>query len=401
MRRVILIVLDSVGIGATPDAHKYGDTGSNTLANIAKKLRGLSIPNMESLGLGNIAPIQGVAVVTKPKAFYGKMAEASNAKDTTVGHWEIAGVITEKPFPTYPKGFPTEIIEPFKTAINRDILGNKTASGTEILKEYGDEQIRTGSPIIYTSIDSVFQIAACEETIPVETLYNICEKARAILTGKNNVGRVIARPFIKKNGGFLRTERRRDFSIEPPYPTLLDLAVKKKLPVIGIGKIGDLFAHRGLTEEIHIANNTDGIKKTIASIKEESSGIIFTNLVDFDTKFGHRNDTEGYADALKNFDSYLPEIIEALQKDDILIITADHGCDPTTSGTDHTREFVPILVYGRNLGTPGNLGVRSTFADIGASIVEYLNLDNVLSGKSFWKDICKTKKHTLNLNSNY
>ena len=401
MRRVILIVLDSVGIGAAPDADKYGDAGCNTLANIAKKLKGLSLPNMESLGLGNITPIQGVAVVTKPKAFSGKMAEASNAKDTTVGHWEIAGVITEKPFPTYPKGFPTEIIEPFKTAINRDILGNKTASGTEILKEYGDEQIRTGSPIIYTSIDSVFQIAACEETIPVETLYNICEKARAILTGKNNVGRVIARPFIKKNGGFLRTERRRDFSIEPPYPTLLDLAVKKKLPVIGIGKIGDLFAHRGLTEEIHISNNTDGIKKTIASIKEEFSGIIFTNLVDFDTKFGHRNDTEGYADALKNFDSYLPEIIEALQKDDILIITADHGCDPTTSGTDHTREFVPILVYGRNLGTPGNLGVRSTFADIGASIVEYLNLDNVLCGKSFWKDICKTKKHTLNLNSNY
>ncbi len=389
MKRVILIVLDSVGIGASPDADQYGDTGCNTLANIAKKLNGISLPNMEAMGLGNIAPIEGVSVVTKPKAFFGKLQEASNAKDTTVGHWEIAGVITKKPFPTYPQGFPSEIIEPFKREIDRDILGNKTASGTEILKELGDEHIRSGSPIVYTSIDSVFQIAACEDVVPIETLYDMCKKARKILTGENNVGRVIARPFIKKNGDFVRTERRKDFSIEPPYPTLLDLIIEKKLSAVGIGKIGDLFAHRGLTEEIHISDNTDGIKKTITSIKKESSGIIFTNLVDFDTKFGHRNDTKGYANALKSFDSYLPNIIDALKEDDVLMITADHGCDPTTPGTDHTREFIPILVHGRNLGSPNNIGIRMTFADIGASIAEYLDLDQVLCGKSFWKDICK------------
>ncbi|MGR3178488.1 MAG: phosphopentomutase [Candidatus Anammoxibacter sp.] len=387
MTRAIIIVLDSVGIGELPDTDLYGDKGCNTLANIANSLGGLHLPNLELLGLGKIGNIQGISNKVHPKSFFGKMAEASHAKDTTVGHWEIAGCITKKPFPTYPNGFPPEIIEKFKKEIGRDILGNKSASGTAILEELGNEHVKTGNPIIYTSVDSVFQIAACEDIIPVDALYKMCEIARKILDGKHKVGRVIARPFVLKDGHFIRTNKRKDFSVEPPYPTLLDLATEHNYGVIGIGKIGDLFGHRGLTEEIHTVGNKDGIKRTIECIKKEFEGIIFTNLVDFDMGFGHRNDVKGYADALMQFDNTLPALLGSLRKNDILIITADHGCDPTTIGTDHTREYVPLLVYGNNLGNPISLGVRNTFADVGATVAECLNLPSTNNGTSFWKDI--------------
>lgn len=389
MLRAIIIVLDSVGIGELPDADLYGDKGCNTLANIANSLGSLHLPNMELLGLGKIAHIKGISAKVRPKAFFGKMAEASHAKDTTVGHWEIAGIITKKPFPTYPNGFPSEIIERFKKEIKLDILGNKAASGTEILEELGEEHIKTGKPIVYTSVDSVFQIAACEDIFPVDTLYKMCEIARKILHGKHNVARVIARPFVSKMGNFVRTDRRKDFSVAPPYPTLLDLAVEQGFAVIGIGKIGDLFGHRGLTEEAHTSDNNEGIKQTIECVKRDFSGIIFTNLVDFDMKFGHRNDVIGYANALTEFDNYLPCLLNSLKKKDILIITADHGCDPTTIGTDHTREYVPLLVYGKNLAAPISLGARDAFADAGATIIEYLNLRPLSVGKSFYRDVCK------------
>ena len=385
--RIIIIVLDSVGIGELPDAYKFGDEGSNTLVNTAKAVGGLNVPNLESFGLGKIGDIPGVSKEVDAKAFYGKMIEASAAKDTTSGHWEIMGVITEKPFPTYPKGFPDDVIKAFTTAIGRPILGNKTASGTEIIKELGEEHIRTGYPIVYTSADSVFQIAACEDVIPIESLYEMCDCARDILKGEHNVGRVIARPFIEENGIYTRTERRRDFSLLPPEETVLDKAVKKGYEVVGVGKIGDIFAHRGLTREIHATNNRDGVLKTIESIREDFKGIIFTNLIDFDMKYGHRNNPEGYAEALESFDKSLPEIVDALKAGDVIIITADHGCDPTTLSTDHSREYVPLLVFGKKLNKPRSLGIRNSFADVGATVSEALLELRLDKGESFFTEL--------------
>ena len=385
--RIIIIVLDSVGIGELPDAYKFGDEGSNTLVNTAKAVGGLNVPNLESFGLGKIGDIPGVSKGVDAKAFYGKMIEASAAKDTTSGHWEIMGVITEKPFPTYPEGFPDDVIKEFTTAIGRPILGNKTASGTEIIKELGEEHIRTGYPIVYTSADSVFQIAACEDVIPIESLYEMCDCARDILKGEHNVGRVIARPFIVENGIYTRTERRRDFSLLPPEETVLDKAVKKGYEVVGVGKIGDIFAHRGLTREIHASNNRDGVLKTIESIREDFKGIIFTNLIDFDMKYGHRNNPEGYAEALESFDKSLPEIVDALKAGDVIIITADHGCDPTTLSTDHSREYVPLLVFGKKLNKPGSLGIRNSFADVGATVSEALLESRLDKGESFFTEL--------------
>ena len=385
--RIIIIVLDSVGIGELPDAYKFGDEGSNTLVNTAKAVGGLNVPNLESFGLGKIGDIPGVSKEVDAKAFYGKMIEASAAKDTTSGHWEIMGVITEKPFPTYPKGFPDDVIKAFTTAIGRPILGNKTASGTEIIKELGEEHIKTGFPIVYTSADSVFQIAACEDVIPIESLYEMCNCARDILKGKHNVGRVIARPFIVENGIYTRTERRRDFSLPPPEETVLDKAVKKGYEVVGVGKIGDIFAHRGLTREIHATNNREGVLKTIESIREDFKGIIFTNLIDFDMKYGHRNNPEGYAEALESFDKSLPEIVDALKAGDVIIITADHGCDPTTLSTDHSREYVPLLVFGKKLNKPRSLGIRNSFADVGATVSEALLELRLDKGESFFTEL--------------
>ena len=385
--RIIIIVLDSVGIGELPDAYKFGDEGSNTLVNTAKAVGGLNVPNLESFGLGKIGDIPGVSKGVDAKAFYGKMIEASAAKDTTSGHWEIMGVITEKPFPTYPEGFPDDVIKEFTTAIGRPILGNKTASGTEIIKELGEEHIRTGYPIVYTSADSVFQIAACEDVIPIESLYEMCDCARDILKGEHNVGRVIARPFIEENGIYTRTERRRDFSLLPPEETVLDKAVKKGYEVVGVGKIGDIFAHRGLTREIHASNNRDGVLKTIESIREDFKGIIFTNLIDFDMKYGHRNNPEGYAEALESFDKSLPEIVDALKAGDVIIITADHGCDPTTLSTDHSREYVPLLVFGKKLNKPRSLGIRNSFADVGATVSEALLKSKLDKGESFFTEL--------------
>lgn len=387
IQRVIIIVLDSVGIGAMPDAHLYGDENSNTVAHIAEALGGLSLPHLESLGLGKIIPIKGISSSLEPLGFFGKMLEASAGKDTTSGHWEMMGIITSRPFPTYPDGFPEEIIGTFEKRIGKSVLGNKPASGTEIIQELGEKHLQTGFPIVYTSADSVFQIAACEDVIPVPELYKICETARELLTGKHAVGRVIARPFIFKNGQFIRTKRRRDFSLLPPAPTVLDHAIQNGFEVIGIGKIGDIFAHKGLSEEIHTYDNQEGIVQTIQCIKRNFKGILFTNLVDFDMKYGHRNDVNGYANALKTFDQSIPEIREALRRDDILFITADHGCDPTTPSTDHSREYVPLLVYGKELSRPKSLGVRQTFADLGATVTEILDLKPIQYGQSFYKEL--------------
>lgn len=387
IQRVIIIVLDGVGVGAMPDAHLYGDEGSNTLGNIADVLGGLPLPNLERLGLGRIIPIKGVSPSIAPLGFYGKMSEISAGKDTTSGHWEMTGVITRKPFPTYPNGFPKEIINTFTNKIGRSILGNKPASGTEIIQELGKEHIETESPIVYTSADSVFQIAACEDVIPISELYKMCETAREILTGEHAVGRVIARPFVVKNGQFIRTDRRKDFSLAPPSSTLLDHVLQKGLEVVGIGKIGDIFAHKGLSEEIHTHDNQDGITHTIQCIRRNSKGILITNLVDFDMKYGHRNDVKGYADALKTFDNSIPEILETLGKGDILFITADHGCDPTTPSTDHSREYVPLLVYGKALKSPASLGIRQSFADLGATVADILGLPPLPCGWSFYENL--------------
>ena len=388
--RAIIIVLDSVGIGELPDAVRFGDKGCNTLANIAMSVGGLCLPNLEHLGIGKIHAISGVSEDVAANAHYGKMLEESAAKDTTVGHWEISGIITKKPFPTYPKGFPEEVIKRFTQAIGRSTLGNKPASGTEIIKELGQKHIETGYPIVYTSADSVFQIAACEDIISVESLYGMCKHARDILKGEHNVGRVIARPFVRNSGEYVRTERRKDFSLSPPGDTLLDKIKKEGYDVIDVGKIGDIFSHRGLTQEVLTSDNDDGISKTIECIKKKNKGIIFTNLNDFDMKFGHRNDPSGYAEALKAFDQRLPEILRELKKQDILIITADHGCDPTTPGTDHTREYVPLLVYGKTLGNPISLGIRQSFADVGATVAEILQIADFDAGKSFLKEIIAT-----------
>lgn len=381
--RAILIVLDGVGVGELPDAAKYNDEGSNTLANTAKAVGGLKLPNLQKIGLGNIIPVEGVFPVEGPDAAYGKAAEKSAGKDTTTGHWEIAGVISEKPFPTYPNGFPPDIIDEFEKKTGRKILGNKVASGTKIIEELGEEHIKTGYPIIYTSADSVFQIAAHEEVIPVEKLYDMCQIAREILQGEHAVARVIARPFIGKPGNFERTYNRKDFSLKPPYPTLLDIVKASGKEVVAVGKIWDIFAGQGITKAYHIKGNIDGIDKTIAAMNEFDSGLLFTNLVDFDMLYGHRNNPEGFKKALEDFDKRLPEILANLRENDVLIITADHGCDPTTESTDHSREYVPLMVTGEKIRKGTNLGVLSTFSDIGQTVCDMLGCGKLRNGTSF------------------
>lgn len=384
---VLLIILDSLGIGELPDAGEYKDEGSNTLGNIAKAVGGIRLPHLEMLGIGNIGRFEGIKKLKNPIASFGKMSEASKGKDTTTGHWEIAGIILDKAFPTYPNGFPSEIIEPFKKKIGKNILCNKPASGTEIINRLGDEHIKTGCPIIYTSADSVFQIAAHEDIIPPEKLYDMCRIARAVLKRPHNVSRVIARPFVGTSGKFVRTERRRDFSLPPPDKTLLDILTDNLIQVLGIGKIDDIFAGKGISDAIHTKDNEDGIKKTLKAMPKIEKGLIFVNLNDYDSKYGHRNDSEGYAKALIEFDKELPKILDKMKKDDILIITADHGCDPTTPSTDHSREYVPLLVYGDSVKPGMNLGTRKTFADIGQTIAEIFNVEKLKAGESFWKEI--------------
>ncbi len=391
MKRAIIIVLDSVGIGEMPDAAKYGDEGSNTLVNIKKARPEMDLKNLCNLGLGNIdgKEIEILGKVDSPSGCFGKMAEASNGKDTTTGHWEMAGIITENPFPTFTKtGFPYEVMRKLEE-INGDMgfLGNLAASGTEIINILGDEHVRTGFPIVYTSADSVMQIAAHEDIVPVEKLYEICQNARKILTGPYAVARVIARPFTGTSGNYTRTKNRRDFSLEPTGETILDVISSKGEDVIAIGKIEDIFQHKGITLADHTTNNNDGIEKTIDYIKKPSNGLIFTNLVDFDMVYGHRNDIDGYKKGLEYFDSKLPEILDALNDDDMLFITADHGCDPTTVSTDHSREYVPILCYGKKAKSGVNLDTRSTFADLGKTILEYLEIKNSLPGTSFLNEI--------------
>ena len=387
--RIILIVLDSVGVGALPDAYKYNDEGSNTLGNIAKVLGGLNLPNLEKMGLGNIIPIQGIKPQISPIANYGKMAEVSAGKGSTSGHWEIMGLHILEPFPTYPDGFPVEIMNKFHKSIGRETLGNYPASGTEIIKILGDEHIKTNKPIVYTSADSVFQIAAHEEVIPIKELYEICRKAREILTGEHAVSRVIARPFSGKKGKFIRTKRRKDFSLEPIKNTLLDYLKEKGGEVLAVGKISDIFVGRGITKKFTTKNNLDGIRKIIKLINNNMGDMIFANLIDFDMLYGHRNNPEGYANALIKFDENIPEILDSMKNSDILFITADHGCDPTTPSTDHSREYVLLLVYGKNIKSGVNLGIRKSFADVGKTISEILNIKADIKGKSFAKLISK------------
>lgn len=384
VNRVIVIVLDSVGIGELPDAAAYGDVGSHTLGNMAVAVGGLNVPNMTRMGLGNIAILQGVNPQTEPTAVYGKMAEVSAGKDTTTGHWELMGVQLERPFPLYPHGFPPGVMERFEAAIGRGTLGNYPASGTVILDELGAEHLATGKPIVYTSGDSVFQIAAHEEIIPLEELYRICHIAREILRGEHEVSRVIARPFLGEPGSFQRTANRHDYSVVPPQPTLLDALKEAGLMVYAVGKINDIFVGQGITDYVTTLDNQDGIDKTIAAIRERRErGLIFTNLVDFDAKYGHRNDPAGYANALAEFDVRLPEILAALADDDVLVLTADHGNDPTTPSTNHSREYVPILITGRPVRPSVNIGVRQTFADLAVTIADLFGVSHSFPGQSF------------------
>lgn len=387
INRVIWIVLDSVGMGALPDAQKYGDVGSNTIGNISKALGGLNLPNMERLGLGHIDGIEGIKKTDNPIGCYGRFAEKSDGKDTTTGHWEMCGVCLEKPFPTYPNGFPKEVVDAFEKAIGTKMIGNKPASGTAIIEELGEEHIKTGHPIVYTSADSVFQIAAHEEIIPLDSLYEMCRIARNILKEEHGVARVIARPFLGKPGHFTRTSNRRDFSLVPPHATLLDHLKDAKHSVIGVGKIEDIFSNQGITEAIHTKDNMDGVDQTLHYMKQNNKGLIFTNLVDFDMKWGHRNNVEAYGKGLEAFDERLYEILDTMNDTDILFITADHGCDPTMPGTDHSREYVPFLAYGKALKENHNLKTRETFSDMGQTIAEIFDIKPIKKGNSFLKEI--------------
>jgi phosphopentomutase len=384
---VILIILDSVGCGDAPDAEAFGDQGSNTLANTAQAVGGLKLPNMGQLGLGNITPIGGVPPVDEPWGAYGRLTEISASKDTTTGHWELMGVPLERPFPTYPDGFPDDLIAEFERRIGRRTLGNYPASGTVIIQELGVEHVRSGKPIVYTSADSVFQIAAHEEVIPVDELYRCCQIARELFTGEHAVGRVIARPFVGEPGNFTRTERRKDFSLSPPKDTLLDVLKADGKEVMGVGKIEDIFAHRGLTQSSHTLNNMAGVGAILEFMATDADGLILANLVDFDMLYGHRNNPRGYADALEEFDVRLPEIEAALRNGEVLMMTADHGNDPTTPSTDHSRERVPILVYGPQVRRGTDLGMRDSFADVAASIAELLGVVWDGAGESFARAI--------------
>lgn len=385
-KRAFLIVLDSVGIGELPDAENWGDKGSNTLKAI-RNHPNFNCPNLKNMGLFNIDTVGGG--VQNPTASYARLAEKSLGKDTTIGHWEIAGVISPSPLPVYPNGFPSEVVQEFERLTGKKVLCNMPYSGTEVIKDYGKQQVESGDLIVYTSADSVFQIAAHEEVVPIEKLYEYCEIARKMLTGKHGVGRVIARPF---NGEYpyTRTPRRHDYSLLPPAVTMLDLLKDAGKSVISVGKIYDIFAGRGLTEGTRIKNNSDGMSVTTNYAKQDFEGLCFTNLVDFDMVYGHRNDIAGYAQAMSTFDKELPLLIKNLKQDDILIITADHGCDPATPSTDHSREHVPMLIYGNNIKAGVNLNTRASFADISATILEYLGVDQGESkGESFLSLVLK------------
>ncbi len=382
VRRAIIIVLDSLGVGELPDAHLYGDAGSNTLAHLAAAADGLDLPVLQSFGLGCLTAVAGVPCAGRPLAAYGRMAEKSRGKDTTTGHWEMTGIILTQPFPVYPDGFPDEVIRPFEAAAGRKVLGNVKASGTEIIGLLGEEHMATGRPIVYTSADSVFQIAAHEEVVPLEELYRWCRAAREILQGEHGVGRVIARPFTGSPGAFRRTANRHDYSLPPPGPTLLDILSGQGRTVAGIGKIYDIFAGRGITVSYPSKSNDEGMDRLLQAMAEHRTGLILVNLVDFDMVFGHRNDAAGYARALEQFDRRLRGVVSALEADDVLFITADHGCDPTFPHTDHTREYVPLLVYGRQV-KPVNLGTRSTFADLGATVARLLGVPATAAGADF------------------
>jgi len=388
-QRICLIVLDSAGIGAMPDAAAWGDAGADTLGHIIAS-RNVELPNLQKMGLGNIRPIRGLSAAETPIGSFGKCTLKSNGKDTTTGHWEMAGIILEKAFPTYPDGFPTRIIDRFiKEASVPGILGNVPASGTEIIKDLGEEHVRSGKPIVYTSADSVFQIAAHEEVVPIDRLYEMCEIARRILDGEDRVGRVIARPFLGTNASdFKRTENRHDYAVPPPTENLLPLLKDAGLDVVCIGKIASIYDSVGVTEDLTAKNNDQAIDQTINALKADSRGLIFSNLVDFDMLYGHRRDTEGYAKALEHFDSRLPQIVDAMRDDDLLVMTADHGNDPTYPGSDHTREYVPLLVYGKKARAGVDLGTRGSLADIGQTIAENFGL-RLDDGSSFLAEVCE------------
>jgi len=385
-RRITWIVLDSAGIGAMPDAAAYGDPpGADTLGNLAR-LRGLHLPNLARLGLGNIKPLAGIPPAAAPAGAYGRCALASPGKDTTTGHWEMAGIHLDRPFPLYPHGFPPEIMSEFERRIGRRSLGNQAASGTEIIQRLGVEHMRTGSPIVYTSADSVFQVAAHEEVIPLWELYKICETAREILRGPHQVGRVIARPFTGTPGNFTRTANRHDYAVPPPKGMLLDVLEDRGVMVHSVGKIFDVFLGRGIRESAKTKSNADGMAKTLEALDSVDAGLIFVNLVDFDQQYGHRNDVEGYAAELENFDAWLPQLESACGADDLAILTADHGCDPTVPGTDHTREYVPLLAFGPQAANGRNLGVRASLSDIGQTVAANFGV-SIPHGASFLAEI--------------
>ena len=380
--RILIIVLDGAGIGAMPDAPEWGDAGSDTLGHICES-RSVALPNLQSWGLGNVRPLPGVLPASQPRGSFGKCALRSNGKDTTTGHWEMAGIILEQAFPTYPNGFPPVVLDRFVAETHvPGILGNFAASGTEIIKDLGAEHVATGKPIVYTSADSVFQIAAHEEVIPLDRLYEICETARRILDGEHKVGRVIARPFLGESGNFYRTENRHDYAVPPPRVNLLPALKDEDLDVVCIGKIVSIYDSMGVTEDLTAKNNQQSIDQTIRALAEDTRGLIFSNLVDFDMLYGHRRDTEGYARALEHFDASLPQMEAAMGEGDLMIITADHGNDPTFPGTDHTREYAPLLVYGKSARQGVNLGTRNSLADIGQTVAENFGL-KLTAGESF------------------
>ena len=384
MGRFIVVVLDSVGIGELPDSGQYGDVGSNTLKNLAEAVGGFDLPNLEALGLGKIEAIRGLRPDVRALGAFGKMAQQAPGKDSISGHWELMGCIARQAQPTYPQGFPERIVERLRRSTGLDFLGNVAASGTEIIDRLGAKHLRTGWPILYTSADSVMQFAAHEELFPLPRLYELCRRAREMLSGADAVGRIIARPFIGLPGSFKRTANRKDFALEAPDDTVLDMLRRAGIDVLGIGKIEDLFAGRGLSQAVHTKSNTDGLREILKAILSDATGLIFTNLVDFDMLWGHRNDAQGYYRGLREVDAFLPQLVSALQSNDVLAFTADHGCDPTTPSTDHSREHVPILVYGHGIQPDINLGVRKTFADLGATVAEYFGIRGTGAGESFW-----------------
>lgn len=388
IKRVFLIVLDSYGIGNAPDAAAFGDEGANTLASIRKSTK-YHTPNMEKLGLFCIDGVEPLEKQPELIGSFGRFSEASKGKDTTIGHWELAGIISEKPLPTYPNGFPKEVLDALKRATGREILCNQPYSGTEVIAKYGEEHMRTGALIVYTSADSVLQIAAHEEIVPLETLYEYCRKARDIMQGEHGVGRIIARPFVGTPGNFTRTPHRHDYSLVPPAQTMMDVLAEHGMDTLGVGKIYDIFAGKNIQRTVSIKNNVDGMEKTLEFQKEDFHGLCFTNLVDFDMLYGHRNNVDGYAEAATVFDEQLGTFMAGMKEDDVLIITADHGCDPGFPGTDHTRECIPVLVYGAGVKAGVNLGTRRSFAHVGATVLDMLGVKGEICGESFWHEIRK------------